>query len=644
MRLICLLIAASCGSLFAAESSPGKAAIAYLEQIREGKINLDPGKATAISPHVLEQKKMSIASRLKRLSGDLGTGKLELGRERVEGDLAGVLVWKADGFDPSQMQVIALGMVKRGDKWLAAPVPASFENCGIGYRAETRERIKALESWMLRSQVEDLAKLRDKSIARMRADIQKHLTREELSNMKPREVMDHFLDACSRRNAHEIMGLVGGLSNTLPENWAVRANSIEAATADLQKPGPWRLLMSPNVLRAIVELDEDGGPLHASIGCLDPQVFADASKREPQVELVHLKLEKSPDGLWQVEVPQYFWQEPTKRTTAAHAQLDRDLMDRFAKEVRKQYPAKAQSSVEMGRSALIKALQSRTFTGMLAITDIPENPISGRKAILKAAETWGSLHSLADADNPASAYLLLDLDMKTNGDEASILVHAFSARKPDRYDPEALYLKKGSKGWLWAPNPREETLKAFKDWSDDATQKQRQDWRLKLLADCPVVTKLDQDAPSEEEAKAVVERWIAAIESGDVLSGLEQCARLDLEDSSKVMLRNLGYEVVDALRKEGKGSVKHVLRNGPWAGVGTHPRNPQTRSFSMYPVVKTSKGPRILLEIDLIASSGRGREFLNRTSLTRAGKLGDNAAKPITGLFEEHCRKCLPTR
>ena len=234
--------------------------------------------------------------------------------------------------------------------------------------------------------------------------------------------------------------------------------------------------------------------------------------------------------------------------------------------------------------------------------------------------------------------------MQAKENEAGILVHSYSARKPDRYDPHALFLKKEKDGWLWAPNPRQETLETFKDWTERATREQRDGWRLKLLEVCPVVKKLDQKAPSEEEAKAVVERWITAIENGDILTGLKQCARLDLEDSSKVMLRNLGYEVVDALRKEGKGSVKHVLSKGPWTGVGTHPRNPQTRSFSMYPVVQTEKGPRILLEIDLIASSGRGREFLNRTSLARAGKLGDNVFKPISGLFEDHCRKCLPKR
>ena len=290
----------------------------------------------------------------------------------------------------------------------------------------------------------------------------------------------------------------------------------------------------------------------------------------------------------------------------------------------------------------MEPLQQNQFSDLLEITNIPGDPTEGREAILRAAEAWGSLHGLTDDQNPASAYLLLDLDMEVKDDGAGVLVHAFSARKPDRYDPHALYLHRQKDGWLWSPNPTEETLEAFKAWSEKATMEQREGWRLNLLSDCPVVTKLDKPAPTEEEAKAVVETWIKAIESGDVLTGLKQCARLDLEDSSKVMLRNLGYEVVDALRKEGKGSVKHVLSKGSWAGVGTHPRNPQTRSYSMYPVVSTDQGPKVLLEVDLIASSGRGREFLNRTSLTRAGKLGDEASESIAEIFEEHCRKSLP--
>ncbi|MDX1679526.1 MAG: hypothetical protein R3242_02235 [Akkermansiaceae bacterium] len=637
-RLCLLLITATCGWSVANES-PGDAAISFLDQVREGAIKLEHGEGTAISEHILDHKRRSIARRLERLGDQLGSGDLVVGRERVEGDLAAVLVWKSNGFDPSQMQVIAIALIKREGEWLPAPVPASFENCEIGYLPKVRKRVNELESWMITGQVNDLAQLREESIARMRKGIEQHLKRESLAAMDQREILRLFLDACERRNAHQIMGLVGGHSGDLPDNWAIRSNCIEAATSNLQSPGPWRLLMSPNVLRVMVDLDDEGGPLHASVACLDPM---GSDKSGVSIQLVHLQLVKDSDGLWQVEVPDYFWQDQGKPMAKADERLDRDLLDRFAREVRKQCPAEVGDSADQARKLLISALQQRDFTKVLKIAHIPDKVGQGREAIVNAAKRWGSLHDMVDGDSPSSAYTLIDLAMEVDGQEAAILVHPFSARKPDGYDPDILYLTKTDEGWLWNTNPGDEQLDKFEKWRETTSLAMRKNWRQELLKDCPVVSDLDQKPPTDEEAKAVVERWLKAIESGDVLMALEQCAVLDEDDSPKVLLRNLGYEMIDALRKEGKGSVEHVMSKGPWQGVGTTPRNPDNRSFVFYPVVNTPKGARILLEIDLIASSGRGREFLNRTSLTRAAKLGEEAAKPLTELFEAHRSKCLP--
>lgn len=640
MKTLLLLILCAASSL-AAETTPGQAALDFLRQVRDGKVNLDPGKGTAISPHVGERKRLSIAVRLKRLASDLSGGELEVGSEKVDGNLAGVLIWKANGFDPSQMQVFAVGMVLRNDRWLPAPVPASFENCGINYLPETRARIKALESWMLEGQVHDLADLRDKSIARMRSGIEEHISRKTLAELKPRQVLDRFLDACSKRNPHEIMGLVGGLSDSLPENWALRASSIGDATSGTNSTGPWRLLMSPNVLRIIVDLDQEFGPLHASIACLDPHGVNSSGASKPRIELVHLKLERSDDGLWQVEVPENFWLGDSAASNTDE-ELDRDLLDRFAVEIRKKYPAKPLPDAAAGSEALIQAMLGSRFSELLQITDIPKEPVAGRMAVLRAAEAWGSLHTLSEVEQPASAHHLMSLALEVDGNQAALLVHAFSVRKPDRFEPMALYLQQADNGWLWQPNPEDDTVSGFQAWNDKTSQEQREVWRQRMLADCPVIARLDAQPVTDEEASAVVERWMRAVENGDIAAGLEQCAVLEGEDSAKTLLRNLGYEVVDALRKEGKGMVSHVIRKGPWAAVGTKPRNPETKAYSLYPVVNTAKGPRILLEIDLIASSGRGREFLNRTSLNRAGKLGEEAAEQLTELFQEHCRKCLP--
>lgn len=637
--LLFLILAAGC--CLDAGATPGQAALDFLRQVREGKVNLDPGKGTAISPHVSERKRLSIAVRLKRLAQDLGSGELELGSEKVEGPLAAALVWKADGFDPSQMQVFAVALVQRNGRWLPAPVPASFENCGIHYLPETRGRVQSLQSWMLEGQVRDLAKLREKSIARMRRSIEQHLSRDALSQLEPRQVLDRFLDACSRRNAHEIMGLVGGLSAELPENWPLRAGSIDDATRGANPTGPWRLLMSPNVMRVLVEMDDDFGPLHASIACFDPHGAASTDQQKPRIELVHLRLQRSGDGLWQVEVPEAFWLGHSTSDALANETLDRDLLDRFAAELRKQHPARPMADAASCRQALVEALRSTRFSDLLRVTDVPRDPMAGRLAILRAAEAWGSLHQLAEDEQPASAHHLMDLAIEVAGREAALLVHAFSARRPDRYDPHVLFLHQTEAGWMWMPNPDEDTLKRFELWIDQSSRDHREVWHQQMLSDCPVLNKLDDSAVDEQQAVALLERWMTAIEAGDIPSALAQCALLEGEDSPKTLLRNLGYELVDALRKEGKGMIRHVIRKGPWVGVGTQPRNPEAGAYSLYPVVSTPKGPRILLEIDLIASSGRGREFLNRTSLSRAEKLGQIQASALAELFQEHCRKCL---
>ena len=48
-----------------------------------------------------------------------------------------------------------------------------------------------------------------------------------------------------------------------------------------------------------------------------------------------------------------------------------------------------------------------------------------------------------------------------------------------------------------------------------------------------------------------------------------------------------------------------------------------TAEYMLYPVVTTDKGPKILLEVDLIYARKRGREFLNGVALDRLNDFVD---------------------
>ena len=123
-----------------ASSDPAKVAIDFLEKVRVGKLDLEPGGDTALSPQTANEKKLEIAKRIERIARDLGNDPLEVGEVKLDDNFGAVLVRKIGGFDPSRMQVFPIALVKHGTEWSAAPVPASFENVGAGYAVALRKR------------------------------------------------------------------------------------------------------------------------------------------------------------------------------------------------------------------------------------------------------------------------------------------------------------------------------------------------------------------------------------------------------------------------------------------------------------------------------------------------------------------------
>ncbi|HEX5789816.1 MAG TPA: hypothetical protein VFY13_01630 [Luteolibacter sp.] len=641
MKVPILLIALGLSALVRA-STPGQAALEFLEAVRQGKVSLEAGKGTAISPHVRPAKLQEISELLGRMPDDLGTGKLEVGREKIDGDHAGVLIWKRDGFDPSQMQVFAVAMVRRNEQWLAAPMPASFENCAIRYDAPLRKRLADLQSWMLNGRVEDLGKLREEASVHMRRTIEAELPRQTLATLNPREALDRFLQACLKRNRQEMLGLLGGLATQLPENWTARAVSVQNATTGNRIEGAWRMLVSPDVLRVTVAVDEQLEPLLCTIACLDPTIQSTDEKSGAPIMLVHIKVEKTAEGLCQISLPDAFWDSNVMGLDPIDEQLDADLLERFSREVRKANPAEPRTSAAATRTDLIKALQDGNFPALLRLIDIPTDPAKGRQAILRAGAVWASIHAPANERRPASVYRLLDLQMEESADSAAILHYLYSARRPDRFMPEVLMLQRSDSGWLWQPVVDAPLQQKYQAWAAKSGAAWKERWRELMLRNCAGIEKLPAgEPPTEDQARQVVGEWIKAIRAGDIDRALAQCVSLNQADSPQLILRNLSYELIDALRKDQAPAVLHVMQDGIWTGVGMESNNDKSPSFAFYPVIQTPQGPRILVEVDLIASEGRGREFLNRTNLNRLKNIDAPAAGTLEGLLTKHRDACI---
>ncbi len=623
VRMICALWLSLLVCALGNPGDPGAAAIRFLEKTRSGKINLEPGGDTALTPQTSAAKRREIARRIERLADDLGSDPLEAGPVKLDGEMAAVLIRKNDGFDPSSEQVFAIAMVKRGDAWVAAPVPASFENTGLGYSADLRQRADALQDWMLRQQVFELETLRDQSADRLRQNIEKSLPAETLRKLDSKQVAARFIDACARRSLPEILGLLGGLSANLPDDWPSR---LKAATAALRAPEPkrpWHLLVSKNVLRVPLHHEEEEDQALVSLACLDAVGGGGNRPVTPRIELVHLEISKSADGLWCVDLPERFFQEPSGNDEPQDDSLDSDLLAAFPGKLAEVYPPAPEPTARQASEKLLGSLQTGEFPTLARLIQPGGN--SGEPCI-RAARAWWALRE------PGGTRRLIPLAFKEDAHTAAAVCQLFSVRSPDRLDLRIFHFKKSDVGWLWTPQPQPESEEALRDWAN----KESSDWQDRLLADCVELENLPESgAPSEAEARAVVEAWLKAIAAGDVSTALRLTARLKNPDSRTTVLRNLGYEMTGIRKNDEPPAITGVLRGGIWTAVGVRGAAKDKPAHPIYPVVSTPAGPRILIEIDLIASQNRTRDFLNRTALDRLRDL-PKAAAVLKELFQKH--------
>lgn len=629
MKVFLILLAAALTAK-AAPSDPGRVAVDFLEKVRLRKVDLEPGGDTALSAQTATRKKNQIARNFERMARDLGSDPLELGAVKLDDNFAAVLVRKVGGFNPTRLQIFPIALVKRDAEWTVAPVPASFENSGTGYAVELRKRLEKLENWMLREQVVDLEQLREQSAARMREKIEVKLTTKEVRQMDSKTFGERFLEACSHRDLPSMLGCLGGLAQKLPEDWPARLNAVEAAVATrATATRPWRLLTSPNVARVIVQHEGDDRSSLISIACLDPAGTGEEQTR-PQIEVIHFELSKEDDGLWQVNPPDAFLRPSEDSDDETDESFDSELRDAFAAKWIEKNPLKSQATAENAHRALIAALGSADFPAILALSKIDGEPSSARKNCIQAAQISGSVQ------NPSAVKHAMPLTFHTSETAAVGLFQFFSAQDPGRFKPTTLYFEKSPKGWLWAPEPSAETLEKFKTWVDSETIAWRDRWQDLVLEDCPVIEKIDSlPAPPREEAEALVKKWLDTTRQGDVKAALNLVARLDDPQSGGTVLQNLGYEITTSRRSKEEPTITSTYCGKTWTAVGVKIDPSGKSAFPLYPVIQTSQGPRILIEIDLFASTNRGREFLNKAAFERLEK-SSNPARELQSLYSEH--------
>lgn len=619
-------------------ATPAEAAVRYLEKVRSGELDLAPQKDTAISPATGKDKRKVITERIQRLSKELVAGPLEPGTQSVDGDMATVLVRQAGGFDPARLRVVAVALIQKEGKWLPAPLPGSFENTGLGYDAGRSDRLAKLEAWMMREQVLDLATLRDQSSERLKKEIERKLPKNELRAMTAEQVVKRFLAACAAKDQATALGLLGGLEPELPKDWSTYLAAVDRAFAENPVNSPWRILVTPGVIRTVLSVGNGDRQVGATLAFLDASGESNRPMLPPMT-LLKVSLHKNGAGLFRLELPEYFLESTQEEGSGDEEKEDLEILNTLPAAWRRDLPAAKLATSKDASEALLAALRGDAPDSLLGLLDLRGDPAVARLGASRLALVWREVH------HPRDLRTLIPLAFHEEGNGAVAAYQIFSSREADRSDLRLFYFVKNADGWLLAPGvrpaePVQADLTAVKTWADARAPEWTKNWESIVLAGSASLEAVPAgEAPSEESVKAAFEAWSKAIVRGDVPGVIAGTGYLKRDRATTRLLRNLGSELTGAYKNGYHASILGIIRRGPWTGVSARvgKKGDSAATYPLYPLVVTPDGPRVLAEIDLSANGNRTREFLNDATWGRLeADGGAAAAAPLREIYEIH--------
>lgn len=636
MKALVLLLGLAASIRLPAAEGPGEAALKFLRGLTAENGVFAVGE-TAISPDIPADRRADIAQRLTRLGRQIRPGDLRLLDQKVDGDLAGVLVSQITDFDSSSVQVHAVGMVKGGDKWLPAPLPSSFDSTGLSLRPGFLKRAKALEDWMLRARSEQLLRLKEDSFALLTEEMRKLRSADELHEASPERLAADFLAALRARSLPGALALLGGLEEQRPTEWedAFQVMARLMRHPKIDHPG-WRLLAAPEAARAIVLTEQDGKDGLVSIVALDP---ADEEADSVRPRAVHLPFVRSEAGMWRIRLPQELLMSAASLRESEdemEGELNVEIIAAFPSKLRDTVAAVPEASPHAAAKGLLAAITASSLQDLVPRLGLNANPAAAIDGLVRAARLWQRVHRPDQLVRPVL------LEVHESGDDACALIQMFSASTPEKTELEAVYFQRDESGWLANPGFSGNAALAlvkeddeFKTWAGRQRPLRDDDWAGSLIVRLGGV--VADSAPAEEDARKVVAAWREAIVGQDPAAMLGHSACFDDAAGLSRLLRNSGYEMLGRQ----KGEILGVHRAGRWAAVSMRvpaaPEDDSADAFPLYVVAATPGGPRVLPELDLFDPLTRGREFLNRKVWERlAARMPDGASGELESIYEKH--------
>lgn len=294
------------GTLGATGGEPTGVALQFLRELKENDDRAPALEKLAISPFCGPGKRVLIDDdwKLRASWAKAGDYAFSAGGEKIDGDLAAVLIGSKSPNGPDSVAILSLGMVQRDGQWKVAPVEGTFQNTGLGFGAGIKARVRALEDWLALERIGGVDKLKSEELERFRKEMEGVLSADVLEMEDPEDVLNHFVKCAEEGNADALLIWQGFLErDQLPErDWERCVRVTRKGLKNEDARSVWRLLTSRKVMKVIVE--GQGDPKNTDYLLSFLSDFKIASRNEKPYP-VRFNMTMTKAG-WRIQLPAFF--------------------------------------------------------------------------------------------------------------------------------------------------------------------------------------------------------------------------------------------------------------------------------------------------------------------------------------------------
>lgn len=636
----------------------GEAALSLMQNLRNPDERSKIVDRLGISRFCGPRKKESITEHWKnRISwAEEGKFTFALIEEKVDGELAGALIAATTPNSPDLSSVISLALIWSDEEWKVAPIEGSFDNTGLGFGADVRDRAREIELWMGRQQIGAAARLQSEELRKFMKSMDGAVSEQDLRGHNADQVLESFIQAAEEGNSDALVVWQGYFErDEFPDvDWRqnLRVTRLGVEGKDRQKV--WRLLTSNKVMKVVLndeDQDEDG---EASIlvGFLSPY---ETGTMNDYLNPVRFPLKKTKSG-WRVGLPVFFSLADEESRAFRNAR-NRDFNWEDRTGVRRMFSA-FEARYEKIRDKEVKAVVEGLLKDMAA-GDL-ETFLRRNYRFVEKKKEDGDENAKPEAEDQLLQPRIIrgrgrnDSDERrkalylesikwwndvlgprtfTKGELSGLFVEgkvalAILSLPPssDTWKPvyRKVWLGHGKDGWMVLPGrdfpnsssyPEEEKKSIDKLAERHAIEEER--IAEQFFQDVLKVVALDSgkgEVVREEESINMVKQWRQIAREGGMIPLLKMSAVRRRPEKAKTLLREVGYLRKGAASANGEDKILGTKASGRFRAVsvssivGQQGKEMQCPLFFIVPI---EGGHRVLVDIELPLEVNRGISLLN---------------------------------